>query len=146
MKTMKRNQQPFYYCLFKGEIPAVDENGNKTGETIVTYHPPVLMRANISEATGFSNTEQFGNLKDYDKVIVTERIDCPIDENTVLFIDKLPKYTTIITHNVVESNALYGTEQINEYNVVEVAPDYIVKRVSRSLNSVSIAVKKVVTS
>ena len=146
MKTLNRNKQSFYYCLYKGEIPITDENGNKTGETIVTYYPPVLMRASVSQATGISNTEQFGNLDNYDKVIVTEDVNCPIDENTVLFIEKPPAYSEVVTHNVIESNTLYGTDQINEVSVAVIAPDYIVRRVSKTLNSVSIAVRKVVTS
>ena len=51
------------------------------------------MLANISQATGQSNTEQFGNLENYDKVIVTDDLNCPIDENSVLFIDKEPEYS-----------------------------------------------------
>lgn len=73
-------------------------------------------RANISPATGMSNTEQFGNLDNYDKVIVTGDLECPIDENTVLWIDE--------------------PDTTKPYN-------YIVKRVSKSKNGVSIAVAKV---
>ena len=63
-----------------------------------------------------SNTEQFGNLENYDKVIVTSDMSCPIDEDTVLWIDE--------------------TDTSQPY-------DYIVKRVSRSKNGISIAVAKV---
>ena len=68
--------------------------------------------------------EQFGNFISYDKVIVTDDLTCPIDENTVLFIDKSPEYDD-------DGNPLY---------------DYIVKRVARSLNSISYAVSKVTVS
>lgn len=33
----------------------------------------------------------FGNLESYDKVLITDDMSCPIDENTVLFIDKEPE-------------------------------------------------------
>lgn len=50
------------------------------------------MRANVSAAAGSAQVEQFGNFAGYDKVILTDDTTCPIDENTVLFIDKEPEY------------------------------------------------------
>jgi hypothetical protein len=82
------------------------------------------MKANISTAIGVSEVEQFGKDLKYDKVIVLDDIDCPIDENSVLFVDKLPESDD-------EGNLLF---------------DYIVKRVAKSLNSVSIAISKVAVS
>lgn len=143
MKTLKRNQRPFYYCLYKSEAPIVDEDGFETGETIVCYHDPVKMYANISQATGQSNTEVFGNLENYDKVIVYDDLNCPIDENSVLFIDKDPEYTDVPTHRVTESTALYGVDTVDLEPVTVPVPDYVVIRVSKSLNSVSVAVRKV---
>ena len=120
MNTLKRNQRTFYYCLYEDKETSYDEYGNEAGERVI-YAEPVEMKANISQATGQSNTEQFGNLESYDKVIVTDWMECPIDENSVLFIDKEPEYS-------LEDNPMF---------------DYIVRRVAKSLNSVSIAVKKV---
>lgn len=150
MRCLKRNQTKFWYCLYKNDrIPGdtatpgdavsgtsivgddeeninyvIDENGNHDGEIIPNYAEPILMLANISPATGQANVEQFGNLEDYDKVIVTDDTACPIDEDTVLFVDKEPEF--------------------NDDN--EPMFDYIVKRVSKSLNSVSIAISKVKVS
>lgn len=116
-----RNDSPFYYCLYSDKIPIVDEYGNETGENQVVYAAPVKMYANISPASGAAQTEQFGNLENYDKVIVTRDMDCPIDENSVLFIDKEPEYS-------LDDDPMY---------------DYTVRRVAKSLNSISIAVRKV---
>lgn len=146
MKTLKRNQTPFYYCLFDGEVPIIDEYGNETGETIVTYSEPVLMKANISPATGMSNTEQFGNLENYDKVIVTEDLDCPIDENSVLFIDKEPEFADAVTIDYQESETLLGDDTATPVTVQTPVYNYTVRRVAKSLNSVSIAVRKVTVS
>lgn len=99
----------------------MDEYGNFTGEYAPIYTEPIRMSANVSPATGQSTTEQFGNLENYDKVIVTDWMECPIDENSVLFIDKEPEHNT-------SGDLMY---------------DYIVKRVAKSLNSISIAVRKV---
>lgn len=121
MRCLKRNKQTFWYALYQSTDMNHDEYGNETGEPIVTYSEPVQMSANISPATGQSNTEMFGNLDSYDKVIVTDDMNCPIDEHSVLFIDKEPE------HNM-SGNLMYN---------------YIVKRVAKSLNSISIAVRKV---
>ena len=68
--------------------------------------------------------EQFGNFVSYDKVIITDDLKCPIDENTVLFLDKKPEYRE-------NGTPLY---------------DYIVKRVAKSRNFISYAVQKVSVS
>ena len=136
MRSLLRNQQPLYYCLYTGKEEIIDEWGNSTGQYIRFYEEPVLMYANISPATGQSNTELFGNLENYDKVIVTTDRNCPIDENSVLFIDKEPDESNVLTYvptaiTTVESYVSVPT------------PDYIVLRVAKSLNSISIAVRKV---
>lgn len=124
MKAMERNKRTFWYCLYDRKEPIIDEDGNETGEEQIVYKPAQSLRANISAAIGSSQVEQFGNLAGYDKVIVTDDTSCPIDENTVLFIDKDPAHDE-------DGKPLY---------------DYMVKRVARSLNSVSIAVTKVSVS
>ena len=116
MNTLVRNRQPFYYALYGEKAEIIDSDGMKTGEFSVGYSEPVAMRANISPATGTSRTEQFGNLENYDKVIVTAEMDCPIDEHSILWVDDL------------------NTEHPH---------DYIVKRVAKSLNVISIAIAKV---
>lgn len=136
MKTLKRNQRPFYYCLYRDDTPIIGADGYETGETIVIYHDPVKMFANISQASGQSNTEIFGQLENYDKVIVYCDMDCPIDENTVLFIDKEPEYTNIDNYVLVE-----GVPTLTSVTVP--VPDYTVLRVAKSLNSISLAVRKV---
>ena len=124
MRILERNKSTFYYLLYTRKTPVLDDEGYETGEQDVKYGEPVEMRANVSAATGQSQVEQFGNLENYDKVIVTDDMTCPINENTVLFIDKEPSYDE------------QGKPQF----------DYTVKRVAKSLNSISIAVSKVKVS
>lgn len=116
MRCLERNKQTFYYCLF-----GVSEQKDIYGNTVKSFGEAVEMKANISPATGAVQVEQFGTAVEYDKVIVTDDVNCPIDENTVLFIDKEPEFTQ-------------SGRPIH---------DYVVKRVARSLNSVSYAVSKV---
>lgn len=124
MRIMERNKQRFWYLLYDRKEPVTDGDGNETGEETVVYKPAVSFRANVSAATGASQVEQFGNLTGYDKVIITDDLSCPIDENSVLFLDREPEYDE-------DGKPLY---------------DYMVKRVAKSLNSVSVAVTKVSVS
>lgn len=136
MRALERNKRTFYYCLYSDKIPVMDEYGNESGESIIVYEDAQPMFANVSQATGQSNTEQFGNLENYDKVIVTDWMDCPIDEHSVLFIDKEPEYTEALNHIATAITTTDETIQVPVY-------DYIVRRVAKSINSVSIAIKKV---
>lgn len=113
-----------------------DEYGNSTGEMDRIYANAVMMNANISAATGQAQTEMFGNLDSYDKVIVTDDLNCQIDEHTVLFVDKEPEYP------VITPSASASTSEV-QYDTAHPKYDYIVKRVAKSLNSVSIAIRKV---
>lgn len=101
------------------------------------------MYANVSPATGQSNTEIFGNLENYDKVIVTDDLTCPIDENSVLFIDKEPEFTEGVTIDYQESETVLGDDVVTPVTVSVPVYDYAVRRVAKSLNSISIAVRKV---
>ena len=139
MRVLKRNKRPFYYCLYKEDRRMIDEYGNESGENIVVYQNPVEMYANVSPATGQSNTEQFGNLENYDKGIVTDDLECPISESSVLFIDKQPEFKRVLTHRTTAATT------IDEYVRVPV-PDYTVLRVAKSINSISIAARKVKVS
>ena len=117
MRGMVRNKRPFWYALYAGVTDVTDSNGYLTGEKAISYTEPVEAEANVSREQGIAFTEEFGTEADYDKVIVTFDMDCPIDEHSVLWVDIQP-----------------GTG---------VSPDYVVKRVSKSLNSISIAIAKV---
>lgn len=97
----------------------MDEWGNTTTEFEIIYTKPVEMKANISPARGDSTTRQFGETLDYDKVIVFSGKN-PISETSILWIDTPADGET--------------------------PHDYIVMKVAKSLNSTSLAVKKVTVS
>lgn len=131
MRTMLRNKSRFYYALYEDKVAKTDEYGNVTGEYDVIHGNPVGFAANISAAKGETTTRQFGESESYDKVIVMDNDAPPIDEYTILWVDKVPQ--------VDETGAL----ATNEEGEVITPHDYIVKKVARSLNSVSIAISKV---
>ena len=131
MRMMERNKSKFFYALYKEKVPKTDEYGNVTGEYEIIRDNPVEFSANISAAKGETSTRQFGESESYDKVIVMGTDAPPIDEYTVLWVDKTPQ--------VDETGALVT----NDDGEVITPHDYIVKKVAKSLNSVSVAISKV---
>lgn len=126
MRTLERNKQQFWYATYEGEQEIIDEYGLHTGEKATVYSPWKPFRANISPAKGYSEAELFGTDLQYDRVFVTDDVNCEIDENTVLAVDIAP----------------------NERNSVAALPvfDYVVTRKAKSLNAISYAVSKVKTN
>lgn len=134
MRCMQRNKVDFYYALFSKRVPIVDEYGTDTGEYDVQHGNPVKSSANISAAKGETQTRQFGENVSYDKVIAMDNDSPPIDEYSILWIDTMP-----------ELNA-DGSLAVDSEGKVKTPHDYIVKKVAKSLNSVSYAVSKVSVS
>ena len=123
MRGMVRNKTKFYYASYIGEIEIIDENGFETGEYEISYSNPIEYEGNISAAQGEMQSRQFGEVESYDKVIVLDDRNAPIDEHSVLWVDTLP--------------------HLNKDGTTTTPYDYIVKKVARSLNGVSIAIRKV---
>jgi hypothetical protein len=119
---MARNKTTFYYALYIGQTEIIDEYGNATGQYSVTYGDPIKALGNVSAAQGEMQTRQFGDSESYDKVIVLDDVNTPIDEYSILWVDTPP---------------------ILDGGSTKTSHDYVVKKVARSLNSVSIAISKV---
>jgi len=128
---MNRNKVKFFYALYVGRDPITDEYGNVTGEYDVKHGNPTEGYANISAAKGETQTRQFGESETYDKVIVMDNEAPQIDEYSVLWVDTEPQ--------INEDGSLAVDEEGN----ILTPHDYIVKKVARSLNNVSIAISKV---
>ena len=123
MKILKRNTQIFYYALYKGMSRVISSRGYNTGEPIVEYENPVLKRASISPASGQSYAEIFGSDINYTKVIITDDMTCPIDENSALWVDTMPV--------------------LNDEGETTTAHDYKVTAISKSLNCIAYAIARV---
>lgn len=123
MKCLERNKSTFFYALYDREEAVIDEYGNDTGEHNVIHGDPIECKANVSAAKGETSARQFGENEAYDKVIVLDDVNTPIDEHTILWVDTLPT--------------------LDEDGATSTPHDYVVKKVARSLNSVSIAISKV---
>ena len=122
MRCMARNKTTFYYAVYTGQTEIIDEYGNATGQYSVNYGDPTKALGNVSAAQGEMQTRQFGDSEIYDKVIVLDDVNTPIDEYSILWVDTSP---------------------VLDGGNTETPHDYVVKKVARSLNSVSIAISKV---
>lgn len=123
MRCMIINMRTFYYAKYEGKNEIIDDYGNKTGEYEIIFSKPIKCKGNISPAQGEMQSRQFGDSESYDKVIALGNIRVPIDEHSILWVDSLPT--------------------INEEGYTDTPYDYTVKKVARSLNSMSIAISKV---
>ena len=113
----------FYYAKYDSRTEITDDYGNKTGQYELVYDKPIRVNGNISSAKGEMQSQQFGDSENYDKVIVLDNKDIPIDEYSILWVDNLPI--------------------LKEDGSTDTPHDYIVRQVARSLNSISIAIGKV---
>ena len=91
MRTLVINKQNLFYALFVGREPAVDSNGRKTGEYVKTYSSPTQISMNGSPARGIAEHDMFGVELDYDRSMVTDDLDCPIDEHSAVWIFDNPR-------------------------------------------------------
>lgn len=134
MRCMNRNKSRFFYSVYIGKVPVKDEYGNVTGEYEIQLSNPIEGYANISAAKGETQTRQFGENESYDKVIVLDDVNTAIDEYSVLWIDSEPQLNED------------GSLALNSKDEVITPYDYVITRKAVSLNSVSIAVRKVEVS
>ena len=123
MRCMLRNKSKFYYASYTGETEIADDYGNVTGEYRVSYGNPIVSLGNVSAAQGEMQSRQFGESESYDKVIVLDDRNAAIDEHSILWVDTLPR--------------------LNEDGTTDTPHDYTVKKIARSINGVSIAIRKV---
>ena len=71
MRDLEINKQLIYYAQPLPPQPILDEDGYETGEMDYTVtSEPKPYRINISSAKGEMATRQFGELEEYDKIMV----------------------------------------------------------------------------
>lgn len=127
MRCVNRNKQPFWYAQHIGIASNYDDDGLQNG-TYAEYGKPVKLMANISADKGEVIARQFGDDDHYDRVIVLEDRDTPINEYSVLWVDTKPK--TDRDGNLVLDD---GGNPVTPW-------DYIVTKVGRGLPKFGAAV------
>lgn len=135
MRCAWRNKTKFWYATYidKEPVKVRDEWGNwiRSGEYVTGYKEVTSCKANISPATGEVEREMFGISEGYDKIITLSDPKTPIDEHTVLWIDKTPDEEPDSYKGV-----MCGGKRVTKY-------DYVVRMVARYLHGAVIAVSKV---
>ena len=113
MRDLKRNQQTVWYSLLSVSID-MDEWGNTAD--IKGYTPPESCQMSVSSDKGEASAQTFGTELQYDREMSTHNMDCPIDEHTHLWLD--------------------GRDITKTHN-------YVVAGVSKSLNCIRYAIRRV---
>ena len=87
MFNLARNTQLVNFQTYVGQQEITDAYGNLTGTFVPQYSEMQSAYLSISPNKNNATAEMFGTLEDYDRTMVTSDISCPIDEDTVLWID-----------------------------------------------------------
>lgn len=123
MRSLKRNEQSFWYAQYNGKTPILDSDGYETGDYETGYSAPVSFSANISAGKGSSQEEVFGKELEFSRTISTTDMTCPINEHSLIWIETEP---------VLKPD---GTADPD-------SADYmVVTKPARSLNSIMVAIK-----
>ena len=113
MRDLQRNKQTVWYSLQNVTLDE-DEWGNKVD--IKGYGDPIEIKMSVSANKGSVSAQAFGADLNYDREMSTHDMGCPIDEFTRLWLDGR---ATTDTHN------------------------YVVVAVSKSLNCIRYAIRRV---
>lgn len=125
MRSLRRNERRFWYANYTGNEKILSD-GKRTGQYKVKYGNPIEARANVSAARGSLDDEHFGINADYDRTITTCDKNLDMDESSVLWIEKAPEIAA-------------GGSTATPW-------DYVVVKVAKSINSTTVAIKKVSVS
>ena len=87
MQNLARNTFLVWFKNYQGEEEIIDEYGNKTGSFGPIYGPLQSAQMMVSPNRGDASLEMFGTLLDYDRTVSTADTSCPINEQTVLWLD-----------------------------------------------------------
>lgn len=119
---LSRLMKIFYWQNFVEYKDKTNNSGLLLG-TFPVYSETLSARANVSANKGSAEAEMFGNLLEYDRVIITRQTDIDMDENSIVWLDgtKPPKPHNYIVARKAESNnivafALKRVEAGNEDN------------------------------
>lgn len=118
MKTIQRNQTEVWYALPTGEEEIRDAQGYRTGERNIIYSEPVQTWMVLSPNRGSALREPFGIETNYNRIATTGDMDCPIKEDSILWVGIKP---------VTEENGV-AVKHPHNFKVMRVAPsiNYIV--------------------
>ena len=113
MRDAKKNKVPIWYAL-RNIKEDKDEWGNT--KNVTTYGDPIKLEISVSGDKGEASAQAFGADIKYERQMSTHNMSCPIDEYTHLWLDG---------------------------RSIEETHNYEVAAVSKSLNCIRYAIRKV---
>lgn len=147
----ERNKSYVYYAPCTGKtITMTDDTQDAlyTGENPPTYGNVVEARMVVGIATGNALLEDFGINNSYAVKLVTDDVDCPIDEESVMWIaiGKVPEYSANETY--VDKALAIKSGKIQRYDSVhdtwsEVPYTHVVTRVAKSFGYITYLLQEV---
>lgn len=120
MRLMARNGRTIYYQLLDSQTP-MDDGEWKTGEDQYSYKSPVAIEATVSPAEGSASRTAYGTSLNYDRMILIDDMDCPIEETSLIWLETVPEY--------------HDGQLVNK-------ADYMVVRIAKALNHIKVVARK----
>ena len=115
MRSLNRNKRTIYYALRTGDKVNLDEYGNETGETTPQYGDAVMLRCNVSAATGQEAVEAFGSFTGYSRTMCVADNSCPIEEDSIIWfgVEPTEPHNYIVVRKADSKNGiLYALQEV----------------------------------
>lgn len=90
MRTCQRNKRTIHYALYNGITSGIDDDGNYTGEPVVTYGSVVTAKMNVSGGRGAAEIELFGVDNPFTRTCVTDDLSTKFDTDTIFWFEADP--------------------------------------------------------
>ena len=144
MRVLQRNKKDLWFANRTGETLVVDGNGLKTGEREQTYGTPQKIRVSMSMSSGANNLgsqgmvtlDPYGLTTAYTHNAITEDMNCPMTEESIVWYGIEPTRTVTVTKTV-------NGEIVTEEQTVSVPHNFKVVRKAVSLNHLIYYLKEV---
>ena len=143
MRVLSRNKRDLWFANRLSETYVTDSNGLKTGEKNQTYGTPQKIRVSMSMSSGANNLgsqgmvalDPYGLTTAYTHNAVTEDMNCPLDEEALVWYERTPTRMETRTRTVEETiDGEVTTHIITEQVEVPVPHNFVVVRKAQSLN------------
>lgn len=143
MRVLERNKQDLWFANRVSESYVTDTNGLKTGEKEQAYATPQKIRVSMSMSSGANNLgsqgmvalDPYGLTTAYTHNAVTEDMNCPLDEEALVWYERTPTVKETRTRTVEETiDGEVTTHTITEEVEVPVPHNFVVVRKAKSLN------------
>lgn len=116
MRDLKRNQTKITYRQYLGKEQKLDKNGCRTGTYAPKYGEETELLISVSANKGDYSQQQFGSLLDYDRTLIISDPNCPIDENSRVYIGGDTYAVKAVARSLNASQYAIKRVDINEGN------------------------------